>query len=891
MKLESFFFRELIIWWILSMLVGLLISVVYALTITELFIDGTDERVEITNLTDNSRSGSVVLSWASSTTKQIDHLFLGSGESFIVADKAAMFATFSWQLLTGIWLSLKDTVSLHLQLFDGKDYSLLDELLIDEQGVLAVDNSKSSLHRLFSGEWSEWQWTWVLPSLSRWLHDGYFGHPRRVAATEVTEILHQTGVSESTGCMLSSWRRLLEIFPGWPTMSPYIELQTTTTLPSWWQWQFYWYSTELTGSRQSWAQVLIAQSGLWLHHTRQVIIDDALVVSWRLWSGGLSIEWWYTGQSYYLDYSTTDCWILSGERSAISPWFDRLFTRYLASSIEYVEKEIIIEKTIETIVEHYICTGAIMTGDQPIQTWGGVNMTTGLIVQITDVVYDAPWSDTNNEQVTIHYLSWSWPLDLADWRVTIDGKNKLIWWILHTGESTTITKTFWLPNSKDTCLSLTYQWVVYDEYCYVIQSQPSTSSKQTTTKQSEPKPKEPVPEEDNNDHDNKGDENDYDHEQWNAYTGIAINITDIVYDPDGRDAGNEQITLLLSHPHQVDLAFIDLYVNEKKKKRSWTIRSGSWHTLTWTFGLLNTKPTCIELLYDDILLTSYCYDPTKKILPPESESETEQLPTVQWTILSLFPNPEWADKGKEYVHVLFTGNNSSLSWLSIRVNTTTKPLPGLFWPGEYYLTWSFSLPNSYGCVDLLMKNHLLDSWCYSDPKQWELITADQYLVNNDKSDDENDESDEEETLSLYDRQLLKNIETRTTDGQLCVLYKSFPLDCIKQKAVSQQTSLHDQLAKKYGQLVISHLKDERYMLRAQSELYHIESIYQWLQSKIREWKTTITYWDQLINTYDIVTIRSIYEDLSVIESLEVGIQELMGDKIVSLRSQILSRES
>jgi hypothetical protein len=75
-----------------------------------------------------------------------------------------------------------------------------------------------------------------------------------------------------------------------------------------------------------------------------------------------------------------------------------------------------------------------------------------------------------------------------------------------------------MPNSKPTCIALSYNEIIYDEYCYTPSS--SSSSSQTSSQnQSTP---------------------------TSFYTDRIIDIIDLEYDPEGNDTDREMITLLMT---------------------------------------------------------------------------------------------------------------------------------------------------------------------------------------------------------------------------------------------------------------------------------------------------------------------------------------------------------
>jgi len=74
-----------------------------------------------------------------------------------------------------------------------------------------------------------------------------------------------------------------------------------------------------------------------------------------------------------------------------------------------------------------------------------------------------------------------------------------------------------MSNSKPTCVALSYNEIIYDEYCYT----PSTSSSSQTSSP-------------------------YQFTSTSFYTDRTIDIIDLQYNPDGSDTDNENIILLMT---------------------------------------------------------------------------------------------------------------------------------------------------------------------------------------------------------------------------------------------------------------------------------------------------------------------------------------------------------
>ena len=82
----------------------------YNLKITEVLVDGTDEFVEISNLSNNPFVGTLLLSGAKSTILSFTNLSLAPWSSFIAGDGLSMFSSFAgFSVKTGLSLNFGDT--------------------------------------------------------------------------------------------------------------------------------------------------------------------------------------------------------------------------------------------------------------------------------------------------------------------------------------------------------------------------------------------------------------------------------------------------------------------------------------------------------------------------------------------------------------------------------------------------------------------------------------------------------------------------------------------------------------------------------------------------------------------------------------------------------------
>jgi hypothetical protein len=76
---------------------------------------------------------------------------------------------------------------------------------------------------------------------------------------------------------------------------------------------------------------------------------------------------------------------------------------------------------------------------------------------------------------------------------------------------------FQMPNTKATCVALSYNEIIYDEYCY----NPSSNSSSQSSSQNQPT-------------------------STSLYTDRIIDIVNLQYDPEGNDTDRETVILLMT---------------------------------------------------------------------------------------------------------------------------------------------------------------------------------------------------------------------------------------------------------------------------------------------------------------------------------------------------------
>ena len=109
--------------------------------ITEIWFDGTDERIELTNIAPYDIVDTLSISWAKSKLLTLTWIQIPSYTSLILADSASMI-TWDILLITWLWLSLPDTTGFSLTLTNS-DQSIWDSITLDPEMIQNTPNGYS----------------------------------------------------------------------------------------------------------------------------------------------------------------------------------------------------------------------------------------------------------------------------------------------------------------------------------------------------------------------------------------------------------------------------------------------------------------------------------------------------------------------------------------------------------------------------------------------------------------------------------------------------------------------------------------------------------------------------------------------------------------------------
>lgn len=470
------------------------------LILSEVYYDGTDEWIEITNIGDGNFQWNLILSGVKSTAVSLTNISIASGESKIFGDNWAQISGTSFIGKTGLSLSITDTASIAIRiLISGQ---IVDSLLVDEYRVNKYNDKKTSFEKVGGIT------TRVQADRKANMQSGYTGNPGIYFSTGVDIIdvsippPAQSWISLQIPISCDSLAqtdlvKINEVFPWNEKYPAYIELavHSLTGLDS----------LSLSGSLLttgidfllgSWGTtlgnntiLLITASGLWENEGMTTLQnnDFSLLGSWDwliIYGGSgqsrrvldiVYISGNKAGKSWYYWATSYQCARILDTLDDFSPGFERKFLKYFPVStvtkIEYIQ----------------VITGTqAWTGDcskpstSTLLSWNSESSPdislkiAEYTIHILAIDYDPKGADTNNEKITLlasNSSGDSTPLNLSkDFRLKVNGRNKTLSGMLEMEVPTTFTKTFGFPNStdswQDVVVSLTYKDYVYDTYTY-----------------------------------------------------------------------------------------------------------------------------------------------------------------------------------------------------------------------------------------------------------------------------------------------------------------------------------------------------------------------------------------------------------------------------------------
>ena len=470
------------------------------LILSEVYYDGTDEWIEITNIGSGDFQGNFTLSWVKSTPVLLTNISISANQSKLFGDNISQVSGNVFMGKTGLAFNMTDTSSINIQIIISGQ--TVDNFFVDQYRVNTYNDKKTSFEKV--GDIT----TRVQTSRIANMQSEYIINP----GIYFNSGIGNTDVSFSPN---DSWFHLNlpiscdmvaenspitidEIFPGDEKYPPYIELAISDNITL--------DSLSISGNRlATWLDFLFTTSGSTLEKNTLFLIsstgfwttneqlpgvrnsDFSLLSTWNYllitigsWQSRRVMDIVYLsgntlGKSSYSVSTRYQCVRILDSLDDFSPGFDKKFLKYFpvttTTKIEYIE--------VATGSQSW--TGSCQTPSTvSLISWNtqmGTDISSSLAsytIRILYVDYDPEGSDTNNEKITLLATNSSGdqtPLDLSKiFRLKVNGTTKTLPRTLPMNVPTTFTKTFGFPNStnswQDVIIQLMYGEYIFDTYTY-----------------------------------------------------------------------------------------------------------------------------------------------------------------------------------------------------------------------------------------------------------------------------------------------------------------------------------------------------------------------------------------------------------------------------------------
>lgn len=335
---------------------------------------------------------------------------------------------------------------------------------------------------------------------------------------------------------------------------------------------------------------------------------------------------------------------------------------------------------------------------------------------------------------------------------------------------------------------------------------------------------------------------------------FLFNIENIIYNPDWDDNGKEEIWLTMIDWVTTEFG-TDFYllVNDTKKslKKYGSISPLETKKLVWTFWFPNNKLTTVSLVYNWEILDTYIYNPElDKLVDTGSTLSTwdELLSKIsQFQILSILPNPFWADWSNEEIELFCKSELSNLnlsSWFYLQIWTSKKYLKWEISTNESVnLKWAFSFPNKWWCVELGYKWFIFDKFCYIQPDEWQKFYVSNWVI---------------ESISTLDLSILKNSKLQNIGNKVCLTYagqkfacKNMPYSKLSTKRINQ-----NKMYKSFFDSFEDYMKDNWKIMYYDSEIKNYFDLLDEIEGVVSVGNTKLEIGGSV---YDISDFQSIYE--------------------------------
>lgn len=663
------------------------------LLITEVYFEWPNERIELTNNGDQEFQWEIELHWAGQWSKLFT-VSMQAGESIIIADNNTqnMFLD-TWVVQSfDAWFIINDDGNINISLlFNGTQLDIFD---VEEELVLPYIDTPNSFEKvLYQGERVITVTTEerIYNTLS-W----YIANPGNIYQVNQAPIQIQEQTEEDSCDMPSQDIIITEVYKQSEDYASYIEIYLSIAI-----------TDTITFSGPALSNPIQLninhQPGYYIltNTPSDFIWDNIIQTAVQLsWNGQLTI---YRQNGQVLDKvdisldtqvadnqslsltQTVDCIRDISTIVSFSPWFDAAYLEYFPEGQTITETIYIWWWGWSSCPAQEPNTETNITDDEGVQN---SNQHQTWMIEIVYIDYDPPWSDYNNETITLQSFADN-IIDLSAYKLSVSTRSSQIQLsgFLYSGEAQTYTDNYRFPNAG-ACISLLFEDTVLDTYCYWNAQNDEQNEEDSAPEQNIPW-------------------------QYNDYRDSIIEIDHIDYDPPWSDYNNETITFTILS-WWVDFSQMHLLINERTYNMTsftWYITTGSV-SFTANFRFPNTW-ACVYLVYEDLIFDTYCYDPNQESF--SSQEESIDYSTYVIRIKELIYDPPGNDKDRESVTLqMLSWDTVDLNEFRLKVKTTNRIIQGSLspWPTQTYV-WNFRMPNDGACVSLTRNDHIFDTVCYT----------------------------------------------------------------------------------------------------------------------------------------------------------------------------------
>ncbi len=820
------------------------------LILSEVYYDGTDEWVEITNMGNGNFQGNFILSWAKSTPVSLTNISILSGESKIFGDTLSQISGNPCIGKTGLSLSIGDTTSMRIQILVSGQVE--DSFIVDEWRVNKYNDKKTSFEkvgevstRTSSGRIANAQSGYIInPGVYFRTGDDSIdvSFPPGQPTPTQSWITLQIPVSCDT-LVPEDLLKINEIFPGNEKYPSYIELVVhanvslnslsisgdllTTGLD---------FSFDTGGTTlEKNSLLLISSSGFRQSEGMQSVRnrDFSLVSTWKFllitigsWQNRrvldiVYLSWMILGKSSYFGNNSYQCARILDSMDDFSPGFERKFLKFMPvttlTKIEYITVDTGTETSLQ--VCPLLPTSATIVPEQ-------------YTIHIVGLEYDPPGTDTNNEKITLLATNNSGdatPLDMSKtFRVKVNGSNKLLSGYLDMNVPTTFTKTFGFPNStksgEDVVVQLVYGDHVFDMYTYNPKKLSPQENKELTSESG--------------------------YEVTSVIDGDTFRIK--------YQWKTQSVRLLwidAPESNKTRYRYLECFGTEAKNylkslidKKKITFQFDEWQDqrdiydrlLAYVFldgELINQ--TMIEEGYAKEYTYKTAYQYQSEFKQAEQSAQEQQwglwnektcgasfsglqlsgdikttetgidLSWLDFKITYVLPNPKGKDNTEE-IGILITSTTGWMidisSWFTLRIGTKKKKLNGMIELNkENILSGNLGLVNKAACIGLLYQEQELTNFCYPTPKEGQKIYNSNEMLSE---------------IPQENIDILNQLQLKKINNQLCIRYNNQSFTCknIPAWKAALQTTQEQKLYKWFASMI------KQYIITNRRTLYEDTSL-------------------------------------------------------------------